>query len=203
MDGPKPLTLKQNLEMVRQLDFLRDVFQRQLPLRLVGGFADDALLHQKPTRHHQDVDFLASRRDSDLLKREFSSQGLKVEEVEIPLREQPYKLMISGENLKAEVVLYDHDHAGEPYIGLSNPMRNEKLKVYLDVEGLNAPVQRINDIEVRTVSPRALIRLKDQYHQAGAESNVGQVRVRNKLIDKFYPGENPESEKFKLRIERE
>ena len=203
MDRSKPLTLKQNLERESQLRFLRDVFERQLPVHLVGGFADEALLHQKLTRHHQDVDFLAAREDSDLLKEKFSSMGLNVEEVGIPLREKPYKLAISGENLKAEVVFYDSDPEGEPYIALSNPMKDEKLRVYAGTEGLNASAERINDIEVRTVSPLALIRLKDQYHQAGAESNAQQVRVRNRLIDKFYPGENPESEKFKLRIERE
>lgn len=125
------------------------------------------------------------------------------EEGPVPLRESPYKLSILGNNIKAEVVFYDRDQNGESYVALSNPMMGERLRVYVDMKEA-MPAQQINGIEVKTVSTLTLIRLKDEYHQAGApESNPQQVRTRNRLIDKFYPGENPDSDKFKLRIEKE
>ena len=196
-------TQKENSEVSAQLNFIKAVFDQKLPVYLIGGYADDALLHQKVARTHHDVDLIARRADAQLLKTEVEKLGYKVKAESRARREKPYKLTVKGKNLIADIGLLDSDDTGELFTTSTNPTTGEQVEVRFDKEIFDQQPSQLGEIIVNTVSPLELIRSKDAYFQVGLQpSRQNDVIAKDTLIKKFYPNEDPTADKFKLRIRK-
>ncbi len=199
----KATNFRESIETKSQLAFIRDVFEKKLPVCLWGGYADDALLHQSISRKHSDVDLAAFRTDSELLRKEFLSMGLKVEYVAFVKGETPYKLLVTGEHMHADVALFDTDEKGNPVMDIYYPRMGAQYRVDFDPNVLQGIESQLEGVSVTTVSPLALIRSKDAYFQAGVgPSRKKDVAGKQALLAQFFPDEDPNSDKFKLQIAR-
>ena len=80
----------------------------------------------------------------------------------------------------------------------------ERLRLYIDDDQVfNQPATQLGEIEVTAVLPLALIRSKDAHFQAGiTPSRPKDIHRKQALIERFYPGEDPASDKFNLRISK-
>jgi hypothetical protein len=194
----------ESIETQHQLAFIREVFERKLPVRLWGGYADDALLSGRVSRLHHDVDFVAMRSDIDTLKVELRKLGYEVAEELLEKGAKPYKLLVKGKNILADVALFDIGKDGHPIIDILYSKNKRHYKVLFSEDMFEEAGCSIEGIPVVTVSPIALIRSKDAYFQAGvAGSRPKDVRGKDALMRKFFPDSDTTSDFFKLKIERE
>lgn len=198
--APSPL---ESVETQNQLAFIRKVFDRKLPVRLWGGYADDALLSGRVSRSHHDVDLVAMRSDTELLKQELESMGYHVMEESFERGAKPYKLLVKGENVLADIALFDSSADGQPIIDIYYSKIKRHYKVFFSEDMFSEEKCLIEGTPVVAVSPIALIRSKDAYFQAGvAGSRKKDVRGKEALMKKFFPDADPASDYFKLRIEK-
>ena len=194
---------KESLETAAHLQFLRVVFEKKLPVYLLGSYADDALLHKSVSKAHSDIDLATLRANSERLRHEFEDMGLNVTEKSFAEGEPPYKLLVKGKHLLVDVALFDRDDQELPFMNALDSKTGDKLKLVFDKNVFDDAPQELNGMTVATVSPLALIRSKDAYYQAGmGPSREKDVVRKQSLVDKFYPSVRTDSDHFKLRISR-
>lgn len=199
-DGKSPM---ESAETQNQLAFIREIFDRKLPVRLWGGYADDALLSGRVSRLHHDVDLVAMRTDTALLKIELGKLGYDVTEESFEKGGKPYKLLVRGTGVLADIALFDTGENGQPMIDIFYTKIQRRYKVSFSDDMFEEAACSIEGIPVVTVSPIALIRSKAAYFQAGvAGSRPKDVRGKEALMRKFFPDSDTTSDFFKLKIEK-
>jgi hypothetical protein len=131
-----------------------------LPVYLFGGYAHDALLAGGVTRPHHDVDYLAWRRHAGALERAYRDLGYGVHPRVEPGAARPYKLFVVGPALLADVVLVDWDGGRRRgYLELEG-RQGRRFRLYLEPGLFAWAPQRLGSLDVRTVSPLALIQAR-------------------------------------------
>lgn len=198
--GSLPESIDKDSITKTQLEFIRDSFSSQLPVILVGGYADEALLTGKITREHHDVDLVTKRQHVEVVKIGYQNLGYHVEEVVETGAEKPYKLLLKKGNSEIDVAILNLDaETNQPYIDIKG--EGERFRVLFTADTYDFPQQSLEGIEVRTLSPLALIQMKN------TASIIGRFEPRKKdkisqrdLGDKYFPGEDLTSKKFKPQI---
>lgn len=190
---------------VEQLDFLNMIQEKRLPIWVIGGFADDALVHGGLSRFHSDIDAVTYRDKADFLKTELENMGFLIEEVIIPPNTTAYKLRAKKDLLHLDLVLFDFDESSKRfYISLVNPNTNDLFRIYFSENSLSYPTQNLNGIKINTVSPMTLIQSKNIYARIGSnEERDKDLKSQTVLINKFFPGDSPDSDKFKPLITKQ
>lgn len=143
---------KESLKMNRQLETIATINQRELPVLLFGGFAEDAWLHSEPSREHADLDYLGFREDIPGILSELEELGFEQEDVEEG-NDKPQKYVLRDGPVSVDIVPIEH-HQEErgAYIDVRN-YDNNTYRIELPDEVLDYPEQQLGDIPVHTTAP--------------------------------------------------
>jgi hypothetical protein len=180
----------------RQLELLERMSALDPPLRVIGGFAEDALLAGSVTRPHVDVDWLIPRRECDLRLEQASELGFA--ELEVwgeSAPGEPFYLYGESGDLKLEIGVADEED-GALWIKV--------WAISFEVDGKPAPVGyrlelpsdtfrhprvEIDGITVWPASPLALYQFRVGIARQGSFGELGekQLRAMHDLKNRFFP----------------
>lgn len=141
-----------------QLDLIRRLMALDPPVFLFGGFAEDALLHGTMSRPHDDVDVFVWL--DDLPMRVEQVLALGFDDLEVRFESSPGRPLAVGavrDGLDLELCIGDRT-GGRPHFDL--PGSGGLDRVWMPDDLLMHPAQRLDDLEVRTISPRALYQVR-------------------------------------------
>lgn len=160
--------------LARQLDAMRAVMAWEPKAWLMGGFAEDALLHGRSTRPHEDIDVVILREDLDqrLDQAEAMGHGHPWHLRMAMDRSRPLVIgsILRGVNL--EFVVFDRDAEGRVY--WEKPTPEGPARLYLPDDAFATPPATLDGVQVRTLSPRALYQLR-----AGVTDLFGGMRPKD------------------------
>lgn len=158
-----------------QLELLRRVMAWDPPVTIFGGFAEDALLHGRVTRPHEDIDVLVMRDELDLRLDQAAALGFTDWHLRFAVvRERPLVIGSIRDTLNLEFIVFDRDERGDVYWEMPTPEGLARL--YLPDDALTWRSSRIEDVEVRTFSPRGL------YHiRVGVTELFGGLRPKDRV----------------------
>lgn len=140
-------------------ELLRALMRLDPPLWIFGGIAEDALLHGRFSRHHEDVDVMVYRDELDLRLEQVHALGFHDFHVRMMPREgAPLVIGSVVDDVNLEIVIFDRDLDGRPYFDV--PVREGMRRFWLPSGALEHPPSAIEGVEVRTISPLALYQLR-------------------------------------------
>lgn len=185
----------------KQVEFIQDTFMNNLPVRLYGGYAEEALLEGDITRKHHDVDMVALRKDKDQLKTDFENMGSNVEEVFEKEADKPYKLLVKKGEVETDVALLDwDDERNQPFAETRTP-DGRKVRAYFDHSSFNQEPQKLGDLEVKAVSPLMQMQMREAFWLVKrGEPRQQDLDKQEALRQRFFPDEESGSPKFKPEI---
>ena len=159
-----------------QLDLIARLMLLEPPLHLFGGFAEDAVLHGKVSRPHQDVDVLVWF--DELPLRIEQGRALGFERFEVRFESAPglpLAVGASSNGLDLELCVGSRDSNGRPFF--HRPSESGLQRCWLPDDSLSYPPAMLGDIRVRTVSPLTL------YHVRAALADVfGGMRPKDYVV---------------------
>lgn len=142
----------ESIKMNRQLETIAAINQRELPVLMFGGFAEDAWLHNEPSREHADLDYLGFREDVPVILSELEELGFEQVDVEEG-KDEPQKYVLRHGPVSVDIVPIEHkQEESGAYIDVRNYDDNV-YRVELPGEVLDYPEQQLGDTSVRTTAP--------------------------------------------------
>jgi hypothetical protein len=185
----------------QQLELLRQMSALDPPVRIMGGFAEDALLAGTVTRPHGDVDWLIDRREYDLRlaqARELGFGELEVWGESAP--GQPFYLYGENGELKLEAGVADVED-GTLWVKIAS-LRFELdgkpppvgFRFRLPEDTFSHPAVELDGVTVWPISPLALYQLRAGIARQGAfgEPDEKQRRAMRELKERFFPDRSDE-----------
>lgn len=167
------------------------------PVRIMGGYAEDALLAGTVTRPHGDVDWLIHRSEYELRlaqARELGFGELEVWGESAPGR--PFYLYGENGDLKLEAGVADEE-GGALWIQISS-LRFELdgnpppagFRFRLPPDTFSHPPVELDGVTVWPISPLALYQLRAGIAQWGAFGDLDEKQLRSmaELQRRFFPG---------------
>ena len=134
------------------LPLIRSLMELDAPIRIFGGFAEDALLGGRIRRHHDDVDVMIARDALDRGLRMFEELGFAPPEIRFePTAGSPLVMGTVREGLNLELSVIDIAEAGPPSFTL--PGEHGLVRVLLPPDTWSWPPCELEGIVVRTISP--------------------------------------------------
>lgn len=171
---------------------IRSLMESEAPIRIFGGFAEDALLGGRIRRPHDDVDVMIARDDLDQGLRMFEELGFEPPEIRFePTAGSPLVMGTVRDGLNLELSVIDIAEAGPPSFTL--PGERGLVRVFLPPDTWSWPSCELEGIVVRTISPLALYQIRSGIMLVGA---MGPPRPKDiisqqELRDRFF-SEEPE-----------
>lgn len=186
-------------ERASQMEFIEKMFGGDLPLYLAGGYAEEALLGGEPSLHH-DVDGLALRKDREQIERALGESGATFREVKEAGSDGAYKLIVNYKDAQADIALLDGGEDEDCYIDVN--AQGERYRVHIDPADLNFSAARIGNATVKTVSPAALMKMRNAVSTINrfpprAKDATAQARLKEKFFS-----EEKDDGTFMPRIEK-
>ena len=173
----------------RQLEVMRAVMAWDPPAWIMGGFAEDAVLQGKATRPHEDIDLVVLREDLETRFDQAEALGFGHPwHLRIAIeRSRPLVVgsVVDGVNL--EIIVFDRDEDGGVYWEKPTPEGSSRL--YLPDDAFTWPTSRIEGLEVRTVSPRALYQIREGVVDLFGGMRDKDVASQRRLKDRFFRNE--------------
>jgi hypothetical protein len=128
----------------------------------LAAFAEDAVLYQKPSRQHSDIDWFMLR--DDLEHYEMLAEGLGFKTINTYGRAasgQPFYMSCTAdESLWIDFAIADNDRDGNAYVEVAELLFDTTglppltpVRIYFDKDILNYPVTEFDGMELQTVSP--------------------------------------------------
>lgn len=186
-------------ERTSQIELMGKIFEGNLPVYLIGGYAEEAVLQEGPSFHH-DVDVLALRKDKLMIEHKMNELGVKIEEIREGDFINPYKLIAQYKDTEVDIGLLDGGEGEDFYVDIN--AHGERFRIYLDAADLNFPDQKMETVTVRTVSPVALMKMRNAILAINRFSpREKDVVVQRQLREKFFSEEIGDG-KFMPRIEK-
>ena len=193
----------------RQLDLLRRMEALDPPVRIIGGYAEDALLDGTVTRPHGDVDWLFPRSEYGLRlaqARELDFAELGVWGESAPGK--PFYLSADDGDLRLELGVVDEEdgaiwlkvHAlGFELDGRPPPTG---YRILLPEDTFEHPAAEIDGVMVWPASPLALYKLRLGIAGQGSfgELTEKQVGAMRRLRERFFPDRS--DDELRPRVER-
>jgi hypothetical protein len=156
------------------------------PVFLFGGYAEDALLHGAVSRRHDDVDVFVWF--DDLPRRIEQVQALGFDGIESRFESSPGRPLVVGATLgELQLELCVGDRLdGRAYFEL--PGSGGLDRIWLPDDFLNHPPQQLDDVVVRTISPRALYQVRMALAAAFGGFRPKDELSQAALHDRFFAG---------------
>lgn len=168
------------------LPLLRALMELEPCVHVFGGIAEDALLHGRFSRPHEDVDVLVYRDELDARVEQAHALGFHRFHVRMmPRPGQPLVVGAIAGGLNLEYVVFDR--ASDGRVSFDVPVPAGLRRVWLPKDALAYPESEIEGVRVRTVSPLAL------YHiRAAVAETFGGFRPKDRVAQaalrrRFFP----------------
>jgi hypothetical protein len=159
---------------------------------LFGGWAEDALLHGKPTRPHDDIDLLVPLDGLEDLLAQAAKLGFVDPRVKFQVEEgKPIVVAVYGEGQELELIVYQVDGAGRTFFDL--PVGDELQRFWMPDDAFGHAPGRLGDLEVRTLSPLALYQVRDFCQHVFGGFRDKDLKTQAALKERFFLG-RPEAE---------
>jgi hypothetical protein len=185
----------------RQLDLLARSAALDPPVRILGGYAEDALLAGTVTRPHVDVDWIFPRPEYELRlgqARELGFDAFEVRGESAPGR--PFYLHAKNGDLELEIGVVDEDEAGiwltigKLGFEIGGRPAPAGYRIELPDDTFEHPAAAIDGVSVWPASPLALYQLRVGIAQRGSFGELGekQVDAMRRLKARFFPERSDE-----------
>jgi hypothetical protein len=143
-----------------QLRAIADLMDLRPARVLFGGWAEDALLHGKPSRPHDDIDLLVPLGDLADVIGQVETLGFRDPHVKFQVEDgRPVVVSAFREGVELELIVYQVDARGRAFFDL--PVGPELRRFEMPTGALSHPPGRLGDIQVRTISPLALYHVRE------------------------------------------
>ena len=172
------------------LPLIRSLMELDAPIRIFGGFAEDALLGGRIRRHHDDVDVMIARDALDRGLRMFEELAFAPPEIRFePTAGSPLVMGTVREGLNLELSVIDIAEAGPPSFTL--PGEHGLVRVLLPPDTWSWPPCELEGIVVRTISPLALYQIRSGLTVVGAMGppRPKDIASQQALRERFFPDE--------------
>lgn len=141
------------------LDLLRALMDLDPPLHIFGGIAEDALLHGRFSRPHEDVDVLVYREELDARVEQAHALGFHAFHVRMmPRPGRPLVVGAIAGGLNLEYVVFDRTPEGR--VSFDIPVPAGMRRVWLPEGAFDHPPSEVEGVQVRTLSPLALYQIR-------------------------------------------
>lgn len=176
---------KETTKMNRQLETIATINERELPVLMFGGFAEDAWLYGEPSREHADLDYLGFREDVPEILSELKELGFEQEDIEEG-KDKPQKYVLRHGSVAVDIIPIEHrQEEGGAYIDVRN-YDDSVYRVELPDEVLDYPEQQLGDISVCTTAPAMQVLARRFFSETNRlplreKDKVGQ----QKLLERF------------------
>ena len=175
------------------LALLRKISEREPPIFIMGGFAEEALLHGKTTRRHDDVDVLVIRKDLADYDRFFQTLGFR--DYQLYLLDpsgQPTVLNCRANGVSLELCIGDEDGQGGCYVDVYGEPNDTPYRIHMPDDVFAYPKATVDGVTVQTVSPLALYQLRAGL---GITKSFGpfrpkDVRSQRELKERFFASQS-------------
>ncbi len=191
-----------------QLAFISDISERDIPVVLFGGYAEDALLAGDITREHHDVDVLLDREKLEETLAKLGDTGYSVEVITESGSDSPYKLLAAKDGAVFDIALLDKNDQGEPYIdveGAGDGGAREIQRIFLPPGSLDGATASMRGQEVKVVPPLALMYVRTAMERTGrfpSGPRQKDIDGEKAIRERFFPGSNKDDSVFQGRIEK-
>ncbi|MGB0757621.1 MAG: nucleotidyltransferase domain-containing protein [Patescibacteria group bacterium] len=188
-----------------QMKAISEIESASLPLTLMGGYAEDALLYGEPKGEHKDLDYILLREDVERVRGYFVGQGYDVQDVTMPKKKQPYKLFAKKGTVDIDLVIFEHNPESNTHdLHVDDRESGESVIFRLDDSLMQPESHQLSDTRVNTLAPLAFIHMREA---AGAlarrPATDRDKRLITELKQKYYPGVPADSEIFTPIIVKE
>lgn len=185
------------------LPLLKKISQENPAIFIFGGFAEEALLFGKTTRHHEDVDILVLRKDLENYVKKFQSWGFQ--DYEIFLEDpsgQPTVLHSEQDGQAVELCIFDQDQEGNVYFDIFGETDSDKWRIYLPAGTFDHQKTSVDGVEIQTVSPLAQYQIRAALGQTGSFGGyrAKDIKSQKALKEKYFADKT--EEELKPRIEK-
>lgn len=164
-------------------------------VHVFGGFAEDALLHGRCVRTHDDVDVLVGREELEAQLRNAHGIGFASHEVRFePIEGMPMVIGTTDGSRDLEISVYDRSPEGSVFFHIPN-QEGRLFRIDLSNGVFDHPLSDLDDITLRTVSPLALYQIRAGITMAGGfgPPRPKDVTSQEALRARFFPDASPES----------
>ena len=147
------------------------------PLFVMGGFAEDALLHHRITRQHADLDVLIVRSQLNQCLQQLKPLGFA--EFDGSLEGPPGRPLVLGAhagNLRIEIGVSDPELRGGYLFDVPGQPPPSRFRVFLSEDTFQCPATTIEGVAIQTVSPLALYQLRAS---SAMTRSVGEMRAND------------------------
>ncbi len=144
--------------MLRQT--LKSLASMSPPIFIMGGLAEDALLHGRVTREHADLDILITREELSLRWQQLQTAGLAGPDVKPAF--MPGRPLVIGDfgSISLEIWVCDPAPDGGYWLDVPGRERPGLFRVSLPHDTFRHPATTIDGVPIQTVSPWALYQLR-------------------------------------------
>lgn len=170
-----------------QVDVLRAIAAWEPAAYVFGGVAEDALLHGRMSRPHEDIDLLVLRDDLDLRLQQAAALGF--DDVHLRMaagRDRPLVLGCFRGDLNLEFGVFERDEMGRVYWEKPTPTGTARL--YLPPDAFLHPPSTLQGAPVRTVSPLALYHIREGVRDLFGGMRPKDVAAQTALRQRFLRG---------------
>lgn len=144
---------------MKQIDLIAQLMALGPPLFLFGGFAEDALLHGKVNRPHNDVDTFVWLDELELRVQQAAELGFEDMHVKFePAAGRPLVLGAVAHGIELELVVAQRFPKGRGFFEL--PSEVDVRRMWLPDDATAYPEQMLGTLKVRTLSPRSLYQVR-------------------------------------------
>src|SRR5688572_12428877 len=135
-----------------QLRFIARLMALQPPRFLFGGWAEDALLHGKASRPHEDIDLLVPLEEVGDLVAQVEGLGFADPQVKFQVEEdKPIVVSAFADEQELELIVYQTDPRGRAFFDL--PVGGKLQRFWMPGDAFRHPPARLGDLTVRAISP--------------------------------------------------
>lgn len=161
--------------MKDHLDVIRALAEWSPPVHLFGGFAEDAVLHGRVTRRHEDVDVVVLR--DDLPARIGQAKRMGFTRFRVRFEPVPGRPLVVGSllgPLNLEFGVFDRAPDGRVYFDTPTPAG--LTRVWLPPDALEGGERTLEGVPVRTLTPLALYQMR-----VGVSETFGGLRPKDRV----------------------
>jgi hypothetical protein len=163
------------------------------PVHVMGGFAEDAVLHGAVTRPHDDVDVMVDRLMLDRFLAAAAELGFdRFATLFEPVEGIPLVMAASNEDVHLEITVYDRSPEGHVSC-LMTDAEGAPIVIDLTPGIFEHPLGRLGGTAIRAVSPLALYQIRAAVIESGAfgPPRPKDVASQEALRDRFFRDDDP------------
>lgn len=175
----------------RQIQALADLMRLEPPRFLLGGWAEDAVLHGKPSRVHRDIDLMVPLDELPSLIEQVEALGFRDPHLKFQIQKgKPIVVAVFRDDVEVELIAHQVAKDGRAFYDL--PVGDKVERLWLPPDAFTHK-GRIHDVEVRTVTPLALYQIREfLQHVFGGMRDTD--RVSQAKLKAAYFAKTPEKE---------